>query len=191
MRNGQNYGESLRSTGASEASEMSCQADKGDQVAPGIGGNAVTDAESQIDHGEVGCVAPDGRDAYVLYDRCQAMLKDQYEHIHKRMTWLASLQGFLFAAVGVAWKADSNRLFLTRLIGILGLSVAALVYISFLGPNVSIRRIRVYWVSLRPEHYDRPDVLGVGPLWGIWTTPETLMPLVFVGAWAALLLFRP
>ncbi len=55
------------------------------------------------------------------------------EAMHCRITWLATLQGFLFAGVAVGWKTPESK-FLVEVLGGLGLVVSLLVYLSFIGP---------------------------------------------------------
>lgn len=68
---------------------------------------------------------------------CRVLLQSEYESMHRRMTWLATLQGFLFAGVGIVWKSADSR-FLVGVLGVLGMIVALLVYVSFVGPNVTV-----------------------------------------------------
>ena len=126
-----------------------------------------------------------------IAETCRTMVRSESEAMHRRVSWLATFQGFLFAGLGFAWRSRGSE-HLVWLFAILGLTIALLVLISFSGPILAVNRIRRYWLDHRPADYDGPDILGWFPErtpWGVWTTPENFMPVAFMGAWVALLVF--
>ncbi len=129
---------------------------------------------------------------YDMAEICRVMIRSEAEQLHRRLTWLATLQGFLFAGVGLAWKLPDSGL-LVGVLGILGMIVALLVFIAIFAPILAIEKIRLFWREHKPGDYDGPDISGFYPdkaPWSVWITPETLIPLAFAGAWFVLLILR-
>src|SRR5258708_13676838 len=117
------------------------------------------------------------------------MVNHESEQVHRRLSWLGTFQGFLFAALGFAW---GKRKGIFLVISFLGLAIAVLVLLGLLAATFAIARIRQYWLAHRAGDYDGPDIWGFYPeraSWSAYTSPENLIPLAFAGAWLAVLSF--
>jgi hypothetical protein len=115
--------------------------------------------------------SPD-RKGHDLAEVCRAMIRSESEQVHRRMTWLATLQGFLFAGVGVAWKVPDSEL-VVRVLGTLGMTVALLAFLAMFPPIAGIDRVRAFWRANKPDDYDGPDISGYYPYiapWAVWIT---------------------
>lgn len=117
----------------------------------------------------------------------RAMVTHETEQVHRRLSWLGTFQGFLFAGLGFAWGKNKPILLL---IAFLGLSISILLFVSLVAATLAIERIRAYWRAHRPDDYEGPDILGFYPdrmAWTVYTAPENLIPLVFAIAWGVVL----
>src|ERR1700736_2610287 len=90
----------------------------------------------------------------------RSMVHHETEQTNRRLSWLGTFQGFLFAALGLSW--EKNR-WLVMIICFLGLIVAFLIFISVIGTVLAIRRIRAYWIRNKPQGYSGPDIFGFFP----------------------------
>jgi len=113
----------------------------------------------------------------------RSMLQHESEQVHRRVSWLGTFQGFLFAAVGLAWD-KSNALVET--ISTLGLVIALLVLCGLIGVTLAVWRIRRQWGEKIPKTYEGPTLYGFFPEsapWTIFLAPENLMAVSFMIAW--------
>lgn len=78
----------------------------------------------------------------------QEMARHESEQIHRRVSWLGMLQGFLFAALGFSWGENHS---LELGIALVGLAVAVLVFSGLLAATFTIERIRKQWHDAKPE----------------------------------------
>jgi hypothetical protein len=127
-------------------------------------------------------------------DKMAAVLREMARHEdqqkHNRITWLCQLQGFLFASLGFAWgKSDQ----LTVVLAALGIATALLVFQGTLAASIAHQRIRTWWNREKPADYSGPDVVGFYPdrfPLAAHISADSLMPLVFVAGWAAVIMIR-
>src|SRR5437868_5183885 len=115
----------------------------------------------------------------------RSMIQHETEQANRRLSWLGTFQGFLFAALGFSW---TKNIWLTLIICSLGLIVALLIFVSVIATVLAMRRIRAYWIKNKPGDYRGPDIFGFFPErapWSIFTGPEMLLPLAFAAAWIA------
>jgi len=118
-----------------------------------------------------------------LADACRTMARHESEQVHRRITWLASFQGFLFAALGVAWGKSRS---LTHVFATLGVTVAALTLVGVVAAVWAIERIRQTWLAEKPAGYHGPDIMGFYPdraRFTRYTSGEILLPIAFMLAW--------
>lgn len=118
----------------------------------------------------------------------RAMVSNETEQVHRRLSWLGTFQGFLFAGTAFAWGKSKPLLILLAL---LGLSIAILLCISLVAATLAIKRIRQYWLAHLPDNYEGPQIFGYYPdkaPWTAYTSPENLIPLTFVIAWIVVLI---
>ena len=117
------------------------------------------------------------------------MMKHEAEQANRRISWLGTIQGFLFAAWGVTTRSGLTARPL-RVIEVLGLTVALLVFIGTSASATALLRINKLWLKQRPQDYGGIGPFGFFPERAtliVLTYPEVLMPLVFVLAWIAIL----
>jgi len=117
----------------------------------------------------------------------RSMIQHEAEQTHRRLSWLGTFQGFLFAALGFSWGKNAA---LTTIICCLGLAVAILIYLGVLSSVLATKRVRADWLLHRPPDYKGPDIFGFYPHrapFSLFISPEMLIPLAFAVAWACVL----
>ena len=117
----------------------------------------------------------------------RAMMRDESEQIHRRISWLASLQGFLFAAFGFAWQKPFA---LSKIVAWLGLSVALFVCAGMIASIRAQKKIRASWEKMKPHEYHGPGIQGYHPEGfpiGVYVSAENLLPIAFAVAWVCVL----
>jgi hypothetical protein len=123
-------------------------------------------------------------------DTLRSMVQQETEQIHRRISWLGTLQGFLFASLGFSWGKNNS---LTFIICLLGLAIALLIFISIVAATLAMRRIRMVWLEKKPQEYKGPDIFGFFPdraQFTQFTSPEILVPLAFAAAWVGVIAIR-
>ena len=85
------------------------------------------------------------------------MIAHEDDLINHRLTWLAQLQGFLFAALGFAWEKASV---LVPGLVVVGIVTALSVHAACLFSGKAVDGLRKEWDANRPTPYDGPDVIG-------------------------------
>ncbi len=117
----------------------------------------------------------------------RSMIRHEDEQTHRRLSWLGSFQGFLFASLGFCWGKNTS---LTLIICLLGLAVALLIYSGVFASVLAIKRIHKLWHKHKPPGYSGPDISGFFPdraQLSLFTSPEMLLPLTFAGAWISVI----
>ena len=116
------------------------------------------------------------------------MIAHEDDLINHRLTWLAQLQGFLFAALGFAWEKD--RVLVPGLV-VVGIVTALSVHAACLFSGKAVNHLRTAWDKKKPEAYEGPDVIGyraenerkfLGKHLGM-LLPWKVLPLFFALAW--------
>ncbi|SAL08093.1 hypothetical protein AWB81_08587 [Caballeronia arationis] len=110
--------------------------------------------------------------------------------MHRRLSWLGSLEGFLFAALGFAWDKEGS---LVVTISMLGLTVALLVFVATISTALAILSLQKYWNEQRPQDHQGPGVSGFFPTrapLSVFISSEVLLPVAFAFAWGAVLWTR-
>lgn len=118
------------------------------------------------------------------------MAHHETEQIDRRLSWLGTFQGFLFAALGFSWEKSSA---LTTVLSLLGITIALLVFMSLIAATFAIQRIRRAWLQKKPSDYTGPDIFGFYPERApltVFIAPENLLPLVFIGGWICVLFIK-
>jgi hypothetical protein len=127
-----------------------------------------------------------------IADPLRSLVFHETEQINRRLTWLATLQGLLLAALGFAWEKGGKDLL--AVFASMGVAVSLLVYTSLIGSVIAMNKIRSCWLRHRPKGYDGPDIFGTYPERARFITylsPETLIPIVFIGGWIAIAFLIP
>jgi hypothetical protein len=120
-----------------------------------------------------------------LAETLRQMSAHESEQIHRRLSWLGTFQGFLFASLGFVFGKSRA---LSFVIALLAIAISVLVYSGLFAATLAVERIRKTWNSHRPENYDGPEIAGFYPdkaRWTVFVSPENLIPLAFVAAWIA------
>jgi vacuolar-type H+-ATPase subunit I/STV1 len=106
------------------------------------------------------------------------------------MSWMNTLHGLLFAALGFAWEEDS----LPYILSAVGVSVSIITAIGVFAATIEICRLSDWWESNKPDNYTGPGIWGMQ---GIMKykyfrlfAPWNLLPIVFLFAWLAVPLMR-
>jgi len=110
------------------------------------------------------------------------MVKQEGELINHRITWLVTLQGLLFAALGFAWKDGRELIPILSLLGMLTsastLSVLILAHRAF-------ESLLKDWDSHKSADYDGPNVIGYRSKSKILmlSRPWFSLPFLFILGW--------
>lgn len=117
------------------------------------------------------------------------MTAHESEQVHRRLSWLGTFQGFLFATLGFVFGKSRP---LSFVIATLAIAISALVYAGLFAATLAIERIRSAWNSHKPKNYDGPEIAGFypdGARWSVFISPENLIPLAFVAAWVMVMFY--
>lgn len=113
----------------------------------------------------------------------RSMIARENELTNYRVTWLTSLQGLLFAALGFAWdKKGAEPLVYT--FSALGVAVAIVSLAGLLAASNAIHRLWSWWEQHKPPNYEGPDVVGLAPRTR-YANPMSLLPILFLCGWVA------
>jgi hypothetical protein len=111
------------------------------------------------------------------------LVKHESEVTDHRLTWLVTLHGFLFAALGFAWK-DGQRLI--PVLAVLGIVTSVSMMFPLYCADVAIRNLVSEWDAHKPAGYRGPDVIGYRPVSVIRRLmfPWFMLPGLLAIAWA-------
>jgi hypothetical protein len=114
------------------------------------------------------------------------LIRLENDALNWRMGWFLTLQGFLFAALAFAWDKDAELIVVLSIIGILSsLSVGILLRYGILAMK-----------GLEEELQTDSEERVIGRRYGetpaiiLFLLPWHFLPLLFVGAWAAVIVIR-
>jgi len=115
-------------------------------------------------------------------DRARDLIRHENELMNHRLTWLATLHGFLFAALGFAWTDGRS---IVPILAILGVCTSVSMLIPLFFSDRAIRDVVKEWDANKPEDYNGPDIIGVRPmnLLAHIFLPWLLLPTLLAGAW--------
>jgi hypothetical protein len=139
-------------------------------------------------------------------------VKHEDELINRRLTWLLTVQGFLFAAYGIANQiyAGSNskngsetlamRNFAERLGSVfasVGLVVGALAFLGVLAAQFSVWSLEKQWKNIpKPnaaEAASLPGLTGAGNIMAkvLGAIAHNFIPIMIIGAWGWIIRIHP
>ena len=126
-----------------------------------------------------------------FYDETvRSMIQFENQLINNRITWMATLQGLLFASLGFAWGKNNTESLIT-VFCILGIAISLVSLTGLIGSTTALEQLREWWIKNKPEDYQGPDVIGLSPLFEskilCYITPWNAFPLLFTFCWVALL----
>lgn len=90
----------------------------------------------------------------------RTMIDNENRIINDRITWLTTIQGFLFAALGFAWDKNDARAVIV-IASFLGIGVALASWTSFTISNKARKDLDGWWETHKPEDYGGPPVIGI------------------------------
>lgn len=117
----------------------------------------------------------------------------QYEALqtHRRISWLGTFNGLLFASLALGWGKNAC---LAKLTACVGTAVSLLVLWGLITGARAGRRIRKRWRDLGPEGEDPTEVFGYYPRkvsWVVFPAPEMFISFIFAVAWCFIFHFVP
>jgi hypothetical protein len=118
----------------------------------------------------------------------RTMIEHENHLVNYRLTWLITLQGLLFAALGFAWDKP-NAWQIIVVFCTMGIFTAASCLVSLRYTQRAICRLEKWWCKNKPETYDGPEIIGF-PLRGVvlYTLPWLVVPTIFILGWAVIFL---
>jgi hypothetical protein len=118
------------------------------------------------------------------------MIQFENQLINNRITWMATLQGLLFASLGFAWGKNDTKSLIT-IFCILGIAIAFISLVGLIEATAAIDQLRELWLKNKPADYQGPDVMGLPPTVKSkilhYVTPWNAFPLLFTCFWVAVL----
>ena len=116
----------------------------------------------------------------------RAMIEHENHLVNYRLTWLITLQGLLFAALGFAWdKRDAWQIIVVFCVMGIFSAVSCLVSLSY--TQRAIYQLEKWWKNYKPVGYDGPEVIGF-PLSraALLMLPWLILPVLFILGWASI-----
>ncbi|MCG5526588.1 hypothetical protein LRB11_16925 [Ectothiorhodospira haloalkaliphila] len=116
------------------------------------------------------------------------MIKHEANVSNHRLTWLAALQGLLFAALGFFWHSEGAGSYILVL-SVLGVSSSASSLYSLWLAHRATEEILISWNANKLDTYNGPPVIGAF-VTGIsrWFLPWFCLPSLLILAWSYFLL---
>jgi hypothetical protein len=136
----------------------------------------------------------------MAYDpKYESVVRKMIQHedavINHRVTWMCTLNGLLFTAIGLLWDKSPSRL-LMIIIGCLGFVVSLVSLILLMSATKAMARLRLWWKENKPSDYSGPGVMGLesmGPAPFHWISnylnPWDFLAASLLVAWSAFLIW--
>lgn len=115
----------------------------------------------------------------------RAMIQHEDQVANDRITWLTSIQGLLFAALGFAWDKQDTKILIVVL-SFTGIMVAVSAWFSLIISNEARRDLVKWWDCHKPSNYTDPDVIGTRSFHPTLTRllrPWRALPFLFIVSW--------
>ncbi len=120
-------------------------------------------------------------------DIAREMVRHENELMNHRLTWLLTLEGLLFAALGFAWGKDDSPSAKGLVYVFCGIGAFVPVLTLFIldAAQKALIRLRDWWEDARPPDYKGPGIIGYWhkPALIAWFVPWRILPATFVVAW--------
>lgn len=134
----------------------------------------------------------DERETSQIFDIIRSEIKHEDDLIGQRVSWFTASQAFLLTALAIAHQGQTtlptpttNALF--PLIPIVALCSSILIFCGVVGGIAALAQWRARFRALVSRHPETPRVVNDGWIVALgWSAPLAL-PLVFIVAWAYLL----
>jgi hypothetical protein len=137
------------------------------------------------------CGSPMQRDKWEpgAADTVREMIKNESELINHRISWMVTLQGLLFAALGFAWKDGRQLIYV---IAILGIAISISTFSSLMLSAMASRSLLNDWNENKPTDYNGPDVIGYRSKakYLSFLRPWFFLPFLFALAWISVIIIN-
>jgi hypothetical protein len=121
------------------------------------------------------------------YTRFRSQVEREDTLVNQRLSWLLTVEGFLFAAVAILANKDSEAIIKTFLfwaIPLTGLGAAISVIFAVVVAHQSVESIRRDWCTLPPEIKDqKPSPFGGAHIHIPWIGPSFVIPIIISLVW--------
>jgi hypothetical protein len=117
----------------------------------------------------------------------RSMIEKENEYIHHRMTWLCTLQGFLFTSWSFA-ASHEQSLHHIRLLCFIGILVNGTLFHPIFYAHRSMMKLLDWWDTHKKDDKG-PPVVGGRPPFGLarYVAPWHVLPVIFFLVWAYIL----
>ena len=92
----------------------------------------------------------------------RSLIQHENDLQNHRLTWLMTLQGLLFAALGFAWDKNDTRV-LVVIFSILGIAVSLSAWSALRLSNAAYETLESWWKAHKPAEYAGPPIWGYRP----------------------------
>ncbi len=118
----------------------------------------------------------------------RSMIDRENELINHRITWLMTIQGLMFAALGFAWE-KSDAAALIHMLCLAGIAFSVVHLLALVSATRAIGRLSDWWETNKPADYFGPGITGRPPARSrilrylvFWNW----VPLIFLTSWAVI-----
>ncbi len=120
-------------------------------------------------------------------DSLRQLVKTENELINHRLTWLATFQGLLLAALAFAWN-KKDAWWIVVVLCLVGMAVALSTGVATYRANLAIKKVNDWWDANRPADYLGLGVEGIKSHEGRFQKlmPGKFLPWLFFAAWAVI-----
>ena len=122
----------------------------------------------------------------------RSLIEHENELQNHRLTWLMTIQGLLFAALGFAWdKQDAHALVI--IFSILGIVVSLSSWSSLQLNHTAYEELHNWWEKHKPKDYDGPPIVGHRASYNfmLWILrPWRILPWTFILGWLTVVVFN-
>jgi hypothetical protein len=121
----------------------------------------------------------------------RSMIECENHLLNDRITWLVTIQGLLFAALGFAWDKKDTKGLIT-IFSLLGMMVSLSAWTSLNISNQARHELVRWWDANKPPDYQGPDVIGIRAFGkgSERLRPWRLLPFIFISGWMFVLIFN-
>lgn len=112
----------------------------------------------------------------------RVMIQNENEIINHRVSWLNTIQGLLFASLGIIWDKHNVQQLMYLLCSV-GICTSIFTSIALVGSSRAISQLYHWWEANKPSDYKGPGVMGL-PLPRIlisrYVGPWSFFPVLFL-----------
>jgi hypothetical protein len=118
------------------------------------------------------------------------MIKHENDLLDKRLGWLFTLQGFLFASFSFIWDKNYSAVIILCVLGIT--TCISIGYTLARGANATTDLVMsaINYKKALPEKYKLPPIIGSKHKASEWLLPSRLLPWIMGISWIILIFIR-